>query len=314
MEALKYKPLGTDWQNDPGIECCTKDPGDTPPGCDCCYDDWKGELKKVTMDYNQITEQSIQLTNHLKFTTDERDKLKSWVDDLVKTDQLAKTLCDLFKVMVSQTEKICINSEKSVTSIEILFCMIRDLYEQIDVILTTWNQIDNCIKCLDSEDLPPDSGIRKCLKNYMDKLDIVIKTRADLIKAVMAAIRQALGLHEGICSDYGLHQVVLEWKTILNCDEKCGSGSTQPADPCKDPDPKLDEKLNKCKLSPILTLHICNDAYYSWVKGQYDADVAEANTLADQLVEVNKKKESLSACKTSLETAIKEVDPKDLCK
>jgi hypothetical protein len=313
MESKQYAPLGNGWETDPAIKCCIKDPNDTPPGCDCCYNGWTDELTKVKKEYNKVSEQSTQLTSHYKFTADERDKLKVWVDDLNKTDQLAKALCDQFKVMVSQTEKICINSEKSVDSIEILFCMIRDLYEQVDMIVTVWNQIDNCIKCLNSEELPPDSGIRKCLQLYLDKVNDLLKTRSDLLKAVMAAIRLAYGLHEGICSDYGLHQVVLEWKSILNCDAKCGS-STEAADPCKEPEKNLDEKLNKCRLSPILTLPVCNDAYYIWVKKQYDADVAEANALADQLVEVNKKKESLAACKASLESAIKEVNPKDLCK
>lgn len=313
MEAKQYEELGTDWQTDSDIACCTTDPSDNPSGCDCCYDTWKAELKVVSRDYSKLSEQSYQLTEHQKFVAGERDKLKVWKDDLEKTNLLAKILCDQFKVISSQTEKICTNSEKSSRSIEILFCMIRDLYEQTDLIVTIWNQIDNCIKCLNSDDLPPDSGIRKCLGLYMVKVEAVLKTRTELIKSIMAAVKIATVLHEGICSEYGFHKVITEWSEILNCDEKC-SGSAEPLDPCADKSKMDEESLAKCKLKPILTLPICNDSYYAWVKEKYDKDVVEADKLSDDLVEINKKKEGLAACLSSLTAAIKEVDPKELCK
>ena len=46
----------------------------------------------------------------------------------------------------------------------------------------------------------------------------------------------------------------------------------------------------------------------------YLADKAAAEKLNEDLLKENKKKESLLACKQSLEAAIKEVDPKILCK
>ena len=312
----EYTDLGTAWQTDPAIECCTKDPNDPGGGCDCCSNSWTDELQKVTHDYNQVNEQSVQYTEHYKFITAERDKIKIWLDDLVKADQLAKALCSQFEVMESQTEKICINTEKTVQAIEIIFCMIRDLYEQVDAIVTIYNDIDTCIRTLNSDELPADSGIRKCLKMYMDKVDAVIKTRTDLIKAIMACIEQALSLHEGLCSDFGLEKILEQWHTLLNCDEKCidnsGTPPTQPS--CKETIPPPDPSTGDCNLLPILTLPICNDAHYLWVSDKYKTDVKDADDLAQQLVEVNKKKESLSACKTSLETAIKEVDAQQICK
>jgi hypothetical protein len=313
MEANKYVELGTDWQTDTDIACCTTDPSDNPSGCNCCYDTWKAELKEVTREYNKLSEQSTQLTQQQTFVAGERDKLKVWRDDLEKTNLLAKILCDQFKVISSQTEKICTNTEKSSRSIEILFCMIRDLYEQTDLIITMVAEINKCIDCLKSDDLPPDSGIRKCLALYLLKAEAVIKTRIELIKSIMAAIKMTTVLDEGICSEYGFHKVITEWVDILNCDEKC-SVSVAPVDPCADKSKMDEESLAKCALKPILTLPVCNDSYYAWVKDKYEKDVAEANKLSDDLVEVNKKKEALAACLASLTAAIKEVDPKELCK
>lgn len=46
----------------------------------------------------------------------------------------------------------------------------------------------------------------------------------------------------------------------------------------------------------------------------YKADEKSVKDLSAELKEANKQKESLQACKTSLEKAIAEVDPKARCK
>jgi hypothetical protein len=303
METKEYNRLGTEWKDDDGYRCCRPDPNDPQPCCDCCYDTWTNELKEVNLEYSQVSEQAKQLAEKYKLITEQRDKLKTWLDDLEKADQLVIAVCDQFQVMSSQTEKICINSKKTVEAVGILFCMIRDLFEQVDVLLTIYNQIDNCIKCLNSEYLPEGSGIRKCLSDYLIKLQAVIKTKAELIKAIMKAVKDVNVLHEGICSDYGLVAVLDEWLDILNClEEEKESGG------------KGDQGSSDCALTPKLTLPIHNDSYYQWVKDKYDADKAEAQQESKALVEINKKKESLAACQSSLTTAISQVDPKDLCK
>lgn len=313
-----YVVLGTDWQTDKKIECCNTTT-DNPPGCDCCYDTWVIELKNVTKDYNTVTEQATQLTNQYNFITGRRDKFKSWYDDLTKTGDLATAICNQFDVMVCQIEKICTNSSKAVDAIEILFCMLRDFYMEIDYIQTRYNQLINCIKCLNSSELTPGgTGIMKCLDMYNDKLTAVIKTRDDLIAAVMLAIESAYLLNSEICLPYGLEKIITDWKKILNCDEKCGQ--TPPpgqSKPCKDNSQNQGGSgggADVCELLPVLTLPVCNDPYYIWVKQKYDADVALATQKASDLVAINKKKQALAACKDSLTAAIKEVDPKDRCK
>ncbi len=308
-----YYRLGTDWKKDPGYKCCLEDPNETPPGCDCCYDTWVKELKEVSLEYKQVSEQAAQINEKYKFIVEERDKFKVWVADLDKANDLARAVCDQFQVIGSQSDKICINSEKSVQAIEILFCMIRDLFEQLDLLLTIYNQIDNCIKCLNSEELPEGSGIRKCLAEFLKALEAVLKTRTELIKAIMKVVRDANVLHEGICSDTGLVAIIEEWLDILNCEENYGA-STTPVDPCSNEASGGESTNGHCKLKPILTLPICNDGYYLWVKDKYDEDVKAASDEAKNLVEINKKKEALAACQDSLTKAIAEVNPKEICK
>jgi hypothetical protein len=315
MEATTYVPLGDKWKDDEDIKCCKKEPPGTTPGCDCCYDNWVIELQDVGKKYKSVNEQAIQFNDQYKFVASQRDKLKSWKDDLDKTDDLIRTLCGQFDIVSTQASKICINAEKTVEAIEYLFCMVRELFEQIDLLVVTYNQIDNCIKCLNDSQLPEDSGIRKCLKNYWDKLVILVNAKTDVIKAVMNAISLAELLHEDICSDYGLVKIISEWKGYLHCGEKCDGGTPPKPDPCADKD-KGDgtSSAESCPLIPILTLPVCKDSHYIWVKGQYDKDVTEAGVLHDKWVEANKKKEALAACQASLTDAIKAVDPQEICK
>lgn len=310
----KYEVLDAEWANDERYKCCVEDPNETPTGCDCCYDTWKKELKQASLQYSQVSEEAKQISEKYKYITTERDKFKEWMDDLTKADQLAKEVCIQFQVLGSQIEKICTNSEKSVKAIGILFCMVRDLFEQIDLIVTIYNQIENCIKVLNREELPENSGIRKCLKIYLEKVEAVIKLRNELIKALMKVIRDAYVLHEGICSEYGMQATIAEWIEILHCEDDCDETDTPPIDPCENPVKDNQEGLAHCALIPILTFPICNDNYYRWVKMKYNEDVKASNDVAKELVEVNKRKEGLAACRASLTAALQQVDPKELCK
>jgi hypothetical protein len=312
----EYTALGDSWVEDKKYKCCVEDPNDPPPSCDCCYNSWEKELKEANLRYSQISEGARQISEKYKYITTERDKFKDWLDDLIKTHQLATEVCGQFQVISAQLEKICTNSEKSVDAIEILFCMIRDLFEQIDVIVTIHNEIDACIKALNREELPEDSGIRKCLKIYMEKVDAVAKLRDELIKALMKIVRDAEVLHAGICSDFGIEVWVSEWLDILNCDEDCNNNNTNTPveDPCGEIVKDANDSMKNCALIPKLTFPICNDNYYRWVKQKYEDGVQDANDVAKELVEINKQKEAIAACKSSLTAALAAVDPKELCK
>ena len=310
----EYVVLDDKWVEDKRYKCCVEDPNE-PPSCDCCYNTWEKELKESNLEFSQVTEEAKQISEKYKYITLERDKFKEWLDDLIKANQLANDVCGQFQVISAQLEKICTNSEKSVEAIEILFCMVRDLFEQIDLIVSLYNEVDACIKALNREELPEDSGIRKCLKVFMEKVDAVVKLRDELIKALMKIIRDAKVLHAGICSDFGIEVWVAEWLGILNCDEDCDKNNTTPVeDPCKEIVKDANDGMKNCVLIPMLTFPICNDNYYRWVKKKYEDDVNDANDVAKELVEANKRKEAIAACKASLTAALAAVDPKELCK
>lgn len=301
--------------------CCDKETQDEPRGCDCCYDDWVAELKDVNTRYTAAIEVSRQLKTKLDVVTDRRDKLKVWYDELTKANDIARKLCDQLEILLNQSEKISINTKWTVRAIKKLYCMIRDFYMQVDLVKTKYDQLLNCIKCLNNPVLAPGQGILKCLEEYGKKLEALIATRDQLIQALMAVIKIACRVNKNLEEDYGLITIILEWKAAFKCEESC-TDDEDDNDHCDDDDStgskdKKDEYvscLGGCELKPLIRFPICKDPYYKCLNKQYQKDKSMAEELAKELLDENKKKEALLACKQSLESAIKEVDPKLLCK
>lgn len=323
-----YQKLPENWDSKIK-ECCDKENPDDPRGCDCCYDDWVEELKDVKGKYSAAEEKVKQLKEELSLVIDRRDKLKKWYDELTKANELARKICDQLEVLLAQAGKVGTNTELAVQAIKTLYCMVRDFYMQIDHIKTIFDRLMSCIKCLNNPALAPGQGIMKCLEEYGKKIDAVIATRDDLIKMLMAVIKIACRINKNIEPDFGLAIVITEWKDAFNCEISCDDttdpcndkghekGQKQPAKTQTQQQPSQQEEvscLGNCSLEPILYFPICKDPYYKCVDEQYQKDKTKAEELAKTLLEETKKKESLLACKQSLEAAIKEVDPKIICK
>ncbi len=318
-----YPTLPGDW-DEKIKDCCNKENPDDPKGCDCCYDNWQEELKDVKTKYSETEEKARQLKDQLSVVIDRRERLKNWYDELTKANDLARKICDQLEIFHTHTEKVAINTDLAVQAIKTLYCMVRDFYMQIDEIKVKYDRLQNCIKCLNNPALAPGTGILKCLEEYGKKLDALLATRDELIKALMIVIQLACRINKNIAEDYGLTVIISEWETGFNCTEGCGD---EPAPPCP---PATEQKANTasqpvttpatpsclgaCDLVPILHFPICKDPYYACVDDQYKADKKAAEDLAKELLKENKKKESLLACKQSLESAIKETDPKARCK
>lgn len=332
------------------FDCCRKEQPDDPKCSDCCYDKWNDELKDVSTRYGQVVENALQLQNQLSLITDRRNRYKKWVDELNDAEEKAKAISDQLEILAHQSEKIWYNACKANEAIEILFCMIRDFYYQVDKIKQKYDKLQTCINSNNDPSLVKDKGILKCLGEYYKKLEEIIKTRDELIKLVVEAIRLAQLIRNNIstgncpcdhdnydpckeknpcnCKDpadvYGFKTIICDWYCAFHCEE--GSSG-----PCND-DEGTPEKQQKdtqqgaqqgstpcvqetCQLKPSFELPICrNDEYKKKIAGMYDKDNQCVSSLSEDLREANKEKEGLEACKTSLQNAIKEVNPADRCK
>lgn len=332
------------------FDCCRKEPPPDDSKCsDCCYDTWQDELKEVSSRYHQEVENALQLQKQLSVVTDRRNRFRKWVDELNDAEEMARAICFQLDVIATQSDKIWFNACKTTEAVEILFCMLRDFYYQVDQIRIRYDSLQNCINSNSDPALVKDKGILQCLSEYYKKLEEVIKTRDELIRLVVEAIRLSQLIRNNIstrncpegddhydpcdpnkkacdCSDknvyYGFKTIICEWYCAFNCWEDCK--------PCKDNDePKSGHQHQQgapapasddpcageiCRLKPTFEFPICNDIYLEKIKNMRDKDEKCVKSLSEKVNDANKRKEALAACKQSLESAIKEVNPKDRCK
>lgn len=335
------------------FDCCRKDPPDDPKCTDCCYDTWQDELKQVTTKYTSKVEEVNQMEKRLGVITDRRNRFKKWIDELNEAEEKSRAICHQLDILAAQSEKIWYNSCKANEAIEILYCMIRDFYFQVDEIKRRYDQIQNCVNSNNDPALVKDQGILKCLGEYYKKLDEVMKTRADIVKAIVEAISLAQLIRNSIstkdcpcgddkynpcdktkkscdCSDtvpfYGFKTIICEWYCDFACWEDCKpckddgnttqTAQTAQASPTQAPTTTDTDpcKQDCCPLTPCVEFPICNDPYKCKVEKWYEKDDGCVRSITEKLRDAKKEKEALAACKTSLENAIKEVNPKDRCK
>lgn len=342
-----YTNIAQDWDKDTILDCCKTNTTDQPCS-DCCYDSWENELNKVNPAYSAIVELTSQLQSQFDFITSRRDRYKSWIDELNKAETLARQICYQLKLIAVQSDKIWYNACEAEKAIEILFCMIRDIYMQIDEIYVQYNDLQNCISRNNDPAIGKGQGILKYVDDYKAKLDATVKTRDDIIKNIILAIQLATLLRNGISTKdcltsndppytpcapdptpcatingavyYGFKTVICEWYNAFACDTPCvdtttATNTSQTTSQQKQGGSTATTDCNPdCELIPTFDFPICNNSFKTDVQSWVDADNATLSTLITQLNDAKMKQQSLLACKNSLDQAIKAVDPVARCK
>lgn len=340
-----YQDVLPGWDKEKILDCCKSDGNGDNTCVDCCYDSWQDELKKITQKYNSVSENAAQLQNQLTFITDRRNRYRTWDNEIKTAQELAMAICNQLELIAVQSGKIWYNSCKAVDAVEILFCMIRDFFMQLDLIKSYYDDIQNCISNNTDPSLVKGQGILKSLDDYKGKLDAVLKLRDDIIKNIISAIQMANLIRDNIstkdcnyegfdpCASnpapcaagdgvyYGFKTIICEWYNAFACDVKCKDGNTETGNggaTASSPQPLKSGTVGdcgdeNCELEPIFDFPICNNAYKDCVEKWLAADEAKFTDLTGKLQEANKEKEALTACKNSLVKAIKSVDPSTRC-
>lgn len=308
-----YYPLPDEWDRDTK-ECCADQPGDDPKGSDCCYDAWRNQLDLVNRSFKEADEKAKRFQKQLDSAIAFRDKYKTWHDDLLKANDLANYICQHLQVLAAHVDNICCTTQSSVNAINILYCMVRDLYIRVDTLKDKYDELLNCIRGLNRPEL--NGGIIDCLIAYYKKLEAVIATRDKLIELLVKAIKIAYQVNSAICSRYGLQKIILEWQITFNCvpandDESQYKGKHKPEE-----NEESGGLTETCDLVPMLTFPLIStdDGYSSALVGEQKKWEDKIKDLIEQLVAANKEKEVLLANKENLVKAIQEVDPKNKCK
>jgi hypothetical protein len=318
IQCKPYRDIPTDWDTrsrdgGPSLkDCCSTGTTEEPTGCDCCYDEWNNELKSKRGLFGQKTEEALQAKEKLLFSKTRRDGFKKWYDELALVDEYAREICDQFSLIISQVDQVCSSSKRTIDAVEILFCMIRDFYSQLDKIKYIYESLQKCIKEFDSSILAPGQGIMKCLEAYFDKLTTLLKTKEDLIRQMMDVVRLANMVQEDVCPSYGLSCILVKWQSLLGCN--AGEAATEEAEaeselekiPC-------DENYSSCEIAHEITFPIKDDPYFKWLKCNYEYLVTKVEENAKAYLKASQEKEAIATAINSLTEAVALTNPKERC-
>ncbi|HTQ66752.1 MAG TPA: hypothetical protein VMI12_18295 [Puia sp.] len=307
---LAYKKLNRPDKSDKSdksedIFCCCdfpKPPYDPGTG-DCCYDFWNTDLADVTSELKCATAIATHKQKEYGYISDWYGIVKSWYTDWEAADHKADDLCRSLELFIKHLERVCKITHKTAKAIDILFCMIQDLYIRVDCLKERYDQLIKCINCLKNPALAS-GGIIACLANYSSKLDAVILTRDILIGKVILAIEYAYELHDSICDEYGLKAILIYWTNVLNCHN----------DPdCKPKDQPEEGCVDHCVLEPSITFPLDQSEYYLHLKKLSEDVKKRMDQLKKESDDANEAKTALEARQNGLKNAIAAAGPSVKC-
>ena len=299
---LTYKPI-----EDPNhlLTCCDPDPNPSNPGSgDCCYDFWQTDKTSTDAKLKVAIAIANMKSKHLTAITNWYDTLKGWCDDWESADKYADTLCRNLEIFCKHLFKVGEITEKTAAAIEILFCMVKELYTRVDLLKEKYDDINKCIKCLKTPQL--ESGnLSTCLADYGTKLAAVITTRDDIILKVINAIQLAYELHDNVSDKYGLITVLEYWKGIFKCCEEPADKEHEEAD-C--------EGMEHCVLMPMITFPIDKSKYFVNLRKERDETKVKFQEAKKESYDANEKQNAMQALSDGLNNAITSVANSGKCK
>jgi hypothetical protein len=287
------------------FECCDF-PHHHPPGTgDCCFDQWTIDFNDVTAQLKRATAKATHKAKHYAAITEWYGVLKGWRDDWESADQKADALCRNLELFIRHLRRVCKITKKTDTAIDILFCMIKDIFCLVDCLKEKYDDLYKCINCLKDPALAS-GGIRSCLDDYGKKLDAVIAQRDAILAKIISVMELAYDLHDGICDDYGLRTTLTFWRRILNCEGQCDEL------PCEE-EPPCEPGIECCELEPMMTFPIDQDPYFIELNDLTEAVKIKMHELKHESDEANELQASLQACLDGLNTALKASAPGTRC-
>lgn len=312
-------------QCDPKIkDCCVKEkqPPETNTGGDCCYDGWMLEFKNFDSRYKKADKTVNYITKRLTHLGTQRDMWKAWRDELDKVCDLTKKICQQLEIVIHHTSRISRNEWLTKRAINLLFCMIRDFYMQIDLLKKKYDYLVNCINCLKNQGLVSGQGVMALVEDYGKKITIVLQTRDALIEAVITSISMVNNINKNIGHNghqFGLTTVLHEWKKAFNCERK----NQEENDDAKRNEfgredfhkSGREQEFEDTGLEPDLRFPVCESKYYKKIEGRYQEDSSKYTDLSKWLLEETKERDNLKALRDGLTSVISDpnVDPSKRC-
>lgn len=287
--------------------CCATITGGTDTECGC-VDDWKKELKAKGSLYQQKAAEAAKKKDELGLAQDWRNKVKTYFDNVQQSAEKADAITSKVKVILDILEKLCKSTGFSVTAIEILFCMTKELYTKVDEVAACYNNISKAIDCSNDQVLKK-GGITDTWVDYGKKLQDVIAIGNDIFNNIVIALKAATILDESICEkDYGIKSAIARIGCIFS---PTGNGSTSNGG-IKSGDDSMEICCTDKLVCPVFPL--AKDTYYTVTETQLKNADARLAAIKPEYDKASQEANRLQACTDSLTKAIKQAQDAKACK
>ncbi len=231
--------------------------------------------------------------------------LKSYWENVEESNKIIVAICNELKLFGKHAERVCENTECTVRSIEILFCLLVEFFSCTDKLKDYVSEIEREIECLNDQEINANSSIiLRCLKDFLSKLNEATQKQHEVIKMVIDLLKQSKGIYAEICANScSLKHILKDLE-----DSFCGDCDSEADHDCDD------EDSCNATIEPKPKMPLEDDPYYKETRRQYEKSKEEAKKAKEKYDDRRDKSESLTACKKSLEEAIDAAEATKECK
>lgn len=215
--------------------------------------------------------------------------------------------------MSDMLDKTCKSTSYTITAVEILFCMVKELYTKVDEIYTCYSNISKAIDCSNDQVLK-NGGITDQWADYGKKLQDVINIGNDIFNNIVAALKAANILEESLCGkDYGIHVAIDNIGCLFN---NPSDGSSSVGNGGAGMKPADGDSMEICCTDKLVcpVFPLTADQYYTLTQKQLTAADNRLAAVKPEYDSVSQEANRLQACTDSLTKAIQQAQTAKACK
>lgn len=272
-------------------DCCKQNPDEdyAQDNNKTCVELWDDSRIETAADLARAVAESAAAKLNWQNAALWESTLKNYWESLKTTADLTKKVRDELHGFDEQTRRICKNIDLTVKAIELLYLEIDELFSCLAEIKNTSDRLRAEINCIKDSGVNKSVGVVKALADFEVKLAAAFDLYNDALTKLLAALRLAHELEEGVCNNHsGLQQEIEDLSLAFTKSDS----EPIPGGVCCD------------AFAPKPTIPLKHDIYYTTLRNQHDDAEADKNEKKKRFEAARQKRDGLQACLNSLTDAL----------
>ncbi len=295
-------------------DCCTKKPGNGDSEDKDCLEKWEEQLKVVCNEFSiksAVTQESKAAYENSQAW---EAKLENWKKIIEESDKKAKEIIRVLGFFLAQIKTVCKNAECTNMTLELLFCLVKSIYD----CFVTYNEdnkglkeqiedLKKLLKCLTNVQNDVKAEVLKCIEAYEEKIIVVCETQDATLNKLLETLKCAQLLFAAICTKNGIKYKIEVMEKVFNGTFESSEESSEKGtelveghcDPADENYPCTDKDIGCEGLFPI-----DQNPYTTKISEDYAAADVRTKELEDLWIYNKKVSDQILSRKNSLKEAI----------